>query len=67
MFELKGFDNFQSLWHEYDYLVGRSIELDYQNKKITGIAKGVSDKGALLIESNDSIIEAYSSEQISLI
>jgi len=67
VFELQGLDAFQSKWREYDYLSGKPLELSYQNEKITGVANGINDEGALLIESDKGVIEAYSSEQIHLI
>ncbi|HAP91989.1 MAG TPA: hypothetical protein DCM52_00665, partial [Gammaproteobacteria bacterium] len=41
--------------------------LNYQDKKTVGIANGVNEQGALIIKSNNTVIEAYSSEQIRLI
>jgi len=66
-FEQYGFSDFQAQWHQHDYLLGKQLELNYQDKKITGIANGVNEQGALIIESDNTTIEAYSSEQIHLI
>jgi BirA family biotin operon repressor/biotin-[acetyl-CoA-carboxylase] ligase len=67
LFEQKGLDAFQAQWYKHDYLLGRRLELDYQDKKTIGVAKGINDQGALLIESDNTMIEAYSSEQIRII
>lgn len=66
-FEQHGFSDFKSQWHQYDYLLGKHLELNYQDNKVIGVASGVNDQGALMIESDDTVIEAYSSEQIRLI
>jgi BirA family biotin operon repressor/biotin-[acetyl-CoA-carboxylase] ligase len=66
-FEQHGFFGFKSQWHQYDYLLGKQLELDYQNSRTVGIASGVNEQGALLIKSDNTMIEAYSSEQIRLI
>jgi len=66
-FEQHGFSDFKSQWHQYDYLLGKQLELDYQDNKTIGIASGINEQGALLIKSNNTLIEAYSSEQIHLI
>jgi BirA family biotin operon repressor/biotin-[acetyl-CoA-carboxylase] ligase len=67
LFEQQGLDAFQAQWHKHDYLLGRQLELDYQDKKTIGVAKGINDQGALLVESDNTMIEAYSSKQIRLI
>jgi len=66
-FEKHGFSAFQMQWHQHDYLLGKQLELNYQDKKTVGIANGVNEQGALIIKSNNTVIEAYSSEQIRLI
>ncbi len=66
-FEKSGIGEFRDQWLKHDYLIGRQLGLNYQSKRIIGIAKGINDEGALLIESNGSIVEAYSSEHIRLI
>jgi len=66
-FKQYGFPDFQAQWQQHDYLLGKQLELNYQDKKIIGIANGVNEQGALIIESNNTMIETYSSEQIHLI
>jgi BirA family biotin operon repressor/biotin-[acetyl-CoA-carboxylase] ligase len=66
-FEQHGFSAFQTQWYQHDYLLGKQLELNYQDKKTVGIANGVNEQGALVIKSNNTVIEAYSSEQIRLI
>ncbi len=66
-FEQRGLDNFQSQWAAHDYLLGKRLELNYQDKKTIGIASGINTQGALMIDADGAMIEAYSSEQIRLI
>ena len=66
-FEQRGLDNLQSQWTKYDCLLGKRLELNYQDKKTIGIASGINAQGALMIDVGGSMIEAYSSEQIRLI
>ena len=67
LFETSGIEQFQQQWQAYDYLNGLRLELDYHDKTIQGIARGIADDGALLIEADGRIISQYSSEQIRLI
>mgnify|MGYP002525167437 FL=1 len=66
-FEQHGFSAFQAQWNQHDYLLGKQLELNYQDKKTIGTANGVNEHGALIIKSDNTMIEAYSSEQIHLI
>jgi len=66
-FEQHGFSTFKAQWHQHDYLLGKQLELNYQDQKIIGTANGVNEHGALIIKTNNAVIEAYSSEQIRLI
>jgi len=49
----KGLEAFIQEWNKFDLISGRAVEL-YHDKEpvITGIARGVDDSGALLIEKN---------------
>ncbi len=67
LFEQQGLQAFQNQWRQYDYLLGRALELKYKGKNIVGIARGINEQGALLIATDSTLIEAYSSEQIRLI
>jgi len=67
LFETHGVEQFQQQWQMYDYLKGSKLALDYQNKTMQGVARGIADDGALLIEVDGQLISQYSSEQIRLI
>ena len=49
-FAKTGFAHWQEVWHRRDYLSGRSVVID-GSPPIAGIACGVDDCGALLVES----------------
>lgn len=64
-FEQTGFSGFQQQWTAYDILKGRHAKVERVNKPFTGEVLGVSNKGALLISSENGIEQMYSSEHIS--
>lgn len=66
-FEYEGFEPFRSAYQARDYLLGRELRLDYQDKTLVGIASGIDAEGALLLQHAGQIIKVYSSEQIELI
>lgn len=51
-------------WRELDALAGRTVRLQGLREKVTGVARGVDDHGALLIE-RDRRITAYQSGDVS--
>jgi BirA family biotin operon repressor/biotin-[acetyl-CoA-carboxylase] ligase len=46
-----GFAGFANEWQEYDWLRGKEITVDMSARQMTGIAAGVDDDGALLVDS----------------
>ncbi len=44
-------------WSKRDYLMGKQVVLNSEKQAITGVAKGVSQRGALLIETRAGIQE----------
>jgi BirA family biotin operon repressor/biotin-[acetyl-CoA-carboxylase] ligase len=49
-FEARGFVSAD--WQQHDWLLDREVTVDMPDKKITGIAAGVDEDGALLIETS---------------
>ena len=49
-FEDSGFAGFAQEWQQHDWLRGREITVDMPDKQVTGIAAGVDDDGALIID-----------------
>lgn len=62
-----GFQAFETQWHECDYLFNKTLELNDNDKKITGIAQGVNEQGALIVQTDTGIINVYSGTQIRVI
>lgn len=67
IFARDGLGAFQPQWREYDYLLNKTVELGDKNQKSIGIAKGINKHGALIVHTNTSVIEVYSSAQIYVI
>jgi len=67
LFATQGLPCFLKSWETVDYLIGKRVELITNNQKKIGIAVGINQQGALIIDTKGSLIEAYSSEQIRLI
>ncbi|RMG42431.1 MAG: biotin--[acetyl-CoA-carboxylase] ligase [Candidatus Dadabacteria bacterium] len=63
-FLASGFQSFRNLWLLYDYCSGRIVELECADRKISGRAEGVTEKGALLIAKEDGSIERIISAHI---
>jgi len=49
-FDETGFAGFAEEWQRHDWLRDREITVDMPEKQVTGIAAGVDDDGALLVE-----------------
>ncbi len=50
-FEKTGFAEFADEWQGHDWLRAKEVTVDMPDKQVTGIAAGVDDDGALIIES----------------
>jgi len=59
-FDEKGLAGFVEDWQRYDWLRDREITVDLPDKQLTGIAVGIDDDGALLIESKGSRLRVIS-------
>lgn len=53
-YEVSGFANVWGLWPEHDWLFGREVTIDTAGRQLTGVAAGIADDGALLVETRDS-------------
>lgn len=53
-FEESGFGAFVEVWQQLDWLRDREITVDQPNGQMTGIAAGVDDDGALLIDNGNA-------------
>jgi BirA family biotin operon repressor/biotin-[acetyl-CoA-carboxylase] ligase len=66
-FEQRGLNSFQSRWLELDYLINKKLKVSHDDKEVIGVADGINEQGALLVQRNGKAFEVFSSEQIKLI
>ena len=59
-FEAQGFAAFIADWQQNDWLRGREITVDLEDRQVTGIAAGVDTDGALLVETGSGITRIIS-------
>lgn len=64
-FEKQGLSVFIERWKSLDNFMDRRVKLIIGEKEIFGVAKGINDQGALLLEQNGSITP-YIGGEISL-
>lgn len=64
-FEREGLVPFLDTWREMDIYEGKEIELHFPDKKIQGIARGVDETGALLVDQGNEV-RRYQSGDMSL-
>ncbi|MBW5814523.1 bifunctional biotin--[acetyl-CoA-carboxylase] ligase/biotin operon repressor BirA [Yersinia kristensenii] len=64
-FENEGLSAFISRWREMDNYLDRPVKLIIGNQEIFGIARGIDQQGALLLEQNGSV-KPYIGGEISL-
>jgi len=65
-FNEQGLDVFVQQWRRLDLIAGRPVELHNDNAAmITGIAQGIDDQGALLIETN-GVKQRYHAGEVSV-
>ncbi len=62
LFDKEGLAPFLNRWESYDYLKNRKIHLENQGKKISGIMQGISNQGALLLETDGKIHSYFSGD-----
>ncbi len=55
-YEENGFKAYADLWRRADWLRGRIVSVETPASRVTGEAAGVSDDGALLLETNDGVM-----------
>ena len=65
-FASDGFEPFMARWQSVDVLQGHEVELRHAGRKVTGISRGISGRGALLIQDGQGVGE-YTAGEISTI
>ena len=59
-FERDGICSFLESWPTFDWLFGREVCIESDNKRFTGIANGINTDGALLVQTEQNIIPVIS-------
>ena len=54
VYERDGFAQFSREWQDHDWLFGKAVTVETGERRISGIAAGVSDDGALLIDTQEA-------------
>jgi BirA family transcriptional regulator, biotin operon repressor / biotin---[acetyl-CoA-carboxylase] ligase len=64
-FEVKGFTSYRDAWLELDSCCGQAVKLSAGEQEICGVARGVTQTGALCIETDEGLLD-FSGGEISL-
>ncbi|MFC1777492.1 biotin--[acetyl-CoA-carboxylase] ligase [Pseudomonadota bacterium] len=62
LFDDQGFVPFQDVWEAWDGLYGQAISAHSGNSPVSGMASGVDDSGALLLDTGAEILKLHSGE-----
>lgn len=63
-FEADGFAPFAKKWPRHDWLLHREITLDVAGEKVSGVAAGIGDDGALLVRNADDELRHITSGSV---
>ncbi len=61
-FEARGFAGYRSHWQGLDAYGGQTVVLDTGSRQMAGIARGVDERGALLLETSSGVQTIYGGE-----
>ncbi len=64
-FEAEGLVSFMNEWRRYDLTLGKPVDLVLLRERLSGIARGIDESGALLVEI-DNRLRRFTSGEISL-
>ena len=64
-YQKEGFNAFSDKWHCLDAFAGEEVTLHMPSGTVCGLARGVDQSGALLLETGDGI-QSYHSGEVSL-
>jgi BirA family biotin operon repressor/biotin-[acetyl-CoA-carboxylase] ligase len=65
-FDDKGLHPFQEEWRRHDVVAGRPVSLQLPHTRVEGIARGIDDSGALLVETAGGREQRFLSGEVSL-
>ena len=66
LFQQNGWDAFKLRWEAVDFLQGRAITLLQAEKKVAGVACGVSHQGYLLLQQEDGCVKTFASGEATV-
>ncbi|ART80273.1 bifunctional biotin--[acetyl-CoA-carboxylase] ligase/biotin operon repressor BirA [Oceanisphaera avium] len=66
IFEAQGIAAFQEQWNRLDYFNGKAVKVLMSEQVIHGIARGIDEQGALLLELSNGSIQRYLGGEVSL-
>ena len=61
-----GFENYQQAWSTYDRMRGREVRVIRGDRTFSGVAKGIDDLGALLLDEGKKPFSRFLSGDVSL-
>ena len=61
-FKRKGFEAFRTRWSDYDVVQGQPVRVLQGGSEMQGVARGVTERGALRIETSGGIVELHGGE-----
>jgi BirA family biotin operon repressor/biotin-[acetyl-CoA-carboxylase] ligase len=65
-FEADGFERYAPRWVERDWLFGRELVIDTQQRQVAGTAAGIADDGALLVDTGEAGVHRVTSGSVVL-
>ena len=62
LFAAQGFEPFKALWDQYDGLNGKFVDVSAGSEVIYGMAAGIDEQGALLLDTGGTVRHLHSAE-----
>ena len=63
-FENSGFESFHGPWERWDLLHGGQTTLEMENGSVVGIARGINEKGELLLQTHDGETRCFNAGEV---
>lgn len=63
-FEVDGFGRYLQQWAGRDWLLGRELTIDTQQRQVTGMGAGIADDGALLVDTGSGVVRRITSGSV---
>jgi BirA family biotin operon repressor/biotin-[acetyl-CoA-carboxylase] ligase len=65
-FEADGFERYARRWVERDWLLGRDLVIDTQQRQVAGTGAGIAEDGALLVDTGEGGVHRITSGSVVL-